>query len=67
MDGTVNLSVLWPLWVAINVAFQAVLGVVFLYIGAAVLTWSGGLNRRRREPRRNARRDGMVADTGNRG
>ena len=26
-----------------NVAFQAVLGVVFLYIGAAVLKWSGGL------------------------
>jgi len=43
MDSTANLSVLWPLWVAFNVAFQAVIGVVFLYIGAVVLTWSGGL------------------------
>jgi hypothetical protein len=43
MESTANLSVLWPLWVAFNVAFQAVLGVVFLYIGAVVLTWSGGL------------------------
>jgi hypothetical protein len=43
MDSTANLSVLWPLWVAFNVAFQAVLGVVFLYIGAVILTWSGGL------------------------
>jgi hypothetical protein len=43
MDSTANLSVLWPLWVAFNVAFQAVLGVVLLYIGAVILTWSGGL------------------------
>ena len=43
MDSTANLSVLWPIWVAFNVAFQAVIGVVFLYIGAVVLTWSGGL------------------------
>ena len=43
MGGTANLSVLWPMWVAVNVAFQAVLGVVFLYIGAVILKWSGGL------------------------
>jgi hypothetical protein len=43
MSSTANLSVLWPLWVAVNVALQAVLGVVFLYIGAVILTWSGGL------------------------
>ena len=43
MNGTGNLSVLWPLWVAFSVAFQAALGIVGLYIGAAILKWSGGL------------------------
>jgi len=38
-----NLSVLWPLWVAVNVAVQAAVGVLGLYIGAAILKWSGGL------------------------
>jgi hypothetical protein len=38
-----NLSVLWPLWVAVNVAFQAALGVLGLYIGGVILRWSGGL------------------------
>ncbi len=38
-----NLSVLWPLWVAVNVAVQAAIGVVGLYIGAAILKWSGSL------------------------
>jgi hypothetical protein len=43
MSDSSNLSVLWPLWVAVNVTVQAVAGVLFLYIGAAILTWSGGL------------------------
>jgi Yip1 domain len=43
MSDSSNLSVLWPLWVAADVTAQAVVGVVFLYIGAAILTWSGGL------------------------
>jgi Yip1 domain len=38
-----NLSVLWPLWVAVIVAAEAAIGVVGLYLGAAVLRWSGGL------------------------
>ena len=43
MSDSSNLSVLWPLGVAVDVTAQAVVGVVFLYIGAAILTWSGGL------------------------
>jgi hypothetical protein len=43
MNGTANPSMLWPLWVAFNVVIQAALGVLFLYIGAAILRWSGGL------------------------
>ena len=43
MSSTANLSVLWPLWVALSVAIQAVLGVVGLFIGGAILKWSGGL------------------------
>jgi len=43
MNGTANPSVLWPLWVAFNVAFQAGLGIIFLYINGAILKWSGGL------------------------
>jgi hypothetical protein len=43
MSSTSNLSVLWPVWVAFSVAFQAALGVVGLYIGGAILKWSGGL------------------------
>ena len=38
-----NLSVLWPLWVAVIVAFWAALGVLSLYIGSVVLKWSGSL------------------------
>ena len=38
-----NLSVLWPLWVAVIVAFSAALGVLSLYIGGVVLKWSGSL------------------------
>jgi hypothetical protein len=43
MSDSSNLSVLWPLGVAVDVTAQAVVGVLFLYIGAAILTWSGGL------------------------
>jgi len=34
---------LWPLWVAVIVAFWAALGVLSLYIGSVVLKWSGSL------------------------
>jgi hypothetical protein len=43
MQNNANLSVLWPLWVAFIVAIQAALGVVFLFILAAVFKWSGSL------------------------
>jgi hypothetical protein len=43
MNGTANQSVLWPLFVAFNVAFQAGLGIVFLYISGVVFRWSGAL------------------------
>ncbi len=43
ISGTGHLSILWPLWVAFSVAFQAGLGVLGLFIGAAILKWSGGL------------------------
>jgi hypothetical protein len=43
ITNTGNLSVLWPLWVAVTVAIHAALGVVGLYIGAVILRWSGGL------------------------
>jgi len=43
LNGTANQSVLWPLFVAFNVAFQAGLGILFLYISGAVFRWSGGL------------------------
>lgn len=43
LSNNANLSVLWPLWVAVTVAVEAAIGVVGLYLGAAVLRWSGGL------------------------
>jgi hypothetical protein len=43
MQNNANLSVLWPLWVAFIVAIQAALGVVFLFVLAAVFKWSGSL------------------------
>jgi hypothetical protein len=43
LSGNANLSVLWPIWVALNVVFQAALGVLFLYIFGAIFRWSGGL------------------------
>ena len=43
MSGSANQSVLWPLFVAFNVAFQAGLGILFLYISSAVFKWSGAL------------------------
>jgi Yip1 domain len=43
MGNTANLSALWPIWVAVVVAIEAAIGVVSLYLGAAVLRWSGGL------------------------
>lgn len=43
MNGTANQSVLWPLFVALNVAFQAGLGILFLYISGVVFRWSGAL------------------------
>ncbi|MFZ0245893.1 YIP1 family protein [Candidatus Binatus sp.] len=43
LGNNANLSVLWPLSVAGSVAIQAGLGVIGLFIGAAILKWSGGL------------------------
>jgi hypothetical protein len=43
IGGTAHPSVLWPLWVAFNVAIQAALGIVFLYIFGALFKWSGSL------------------------
>ena len=43
LGNNANLSVLWPLWVVVSVAFQAALGVLFLYIFGAVFRWSGSL------------------------
>ncbi|HLX05951.1 MAG TPA: YIP1 family protein [Candidatus Binatus sp.] len=43
IDNNANLSVLWPLEVALAVAFGAVIGIVSLYISGAILRWSGGL------------------------
>jgi hypothetical protein len=43
MNGTANQSVLWPLFVALNVAVQAGLGILFLYISSVVFKWSGSL------------------------
>ncbi len=43
MNNSAGLSVLWPLWVVVIVAVEAAIGVVSLFIGAAVLRWSGGL------------------------
>ena len=43
LGNNANLSVLWPIWVALSVAFAAVLGVVSLYISGVILKWSGGL------------------------
>jgi hypothetical protein len=42
-NNNANLSALWPVWVAVGVAIQAALGVLFLYIFAAVFQWSGAL------------------------
>ena len=43
INGTAHPSVLWPLWVAFNVAIQAALGILFLYIFGALFRWSGSL------------------------
>ncbi len=43
MNGAANQSFLWPLFVALNVAFQAILGILFLYILGVVFRWSGAL------------------------
>lgn len=43
MSDTGGQSVLWPLFVAFNVAFQAGLGVLFLYISGALFKWSGSI------------------------
>lgn len=43
MNGTASQSVLWPMFVAVGVAFQAGLGILGLYISGAVIRWSGGL------------------------
>ena len=43
MNGSANQSVLWPLFVAFNVAIQAGLGILFLYISSVVFKWSGSL------------------------
>src|SRR6266404_6993065 len=43
INGTAHPSVLWPFWVAFNVAVQAAFGILFLYIFGAVFRWSGSL------------------------
>lgn len=43
LQDNANLSVLWPLWVALAVASQAILGVIILYLNAALFKWSGAL------------------------
>ena len=43
LGNNANLSVLWPLWVVVSVAIQAVLGVLFLYIFGVIFKWSGSL------------------------
>lgn len=43
LNGTASQSVLWPLWVAFNVALRAGFGIVGLYISGAILRWSGDL------------------------
>jgi Yip1 domain len=43
LNTNANLSVLWPLWVAVSVAFRGALGVLFLFIFGAVFKWSGSL------------------------
>lgn len=43
LGNNANLSVLWPLWVAVSVAIWSALSVVFLFISAAILRWTGSL------------------------
>lgn len=43
LTNNANLSVLWPLWVAVSVAIQAALGVIVLFIFGAVFKWSGAM------------------------
>jgi len=43
LANNANLSVLWPLWVVVDVAIQAALGVVLLFALGAVFRWSGSL------------------------
>jgi len=43
LGNAANLSVLWPVWVAVSVAIQAALGVLMLFVMGAVFKWSGSL------------------------
>jgi hypothetical protein len=43
LGNNANLSVLWPIWVAVIVAVEAALGVLSLFILGAVFKWSGSL------------------------
>jgi len=43
LNSTAGMSVLWPIWVAVLVAVEAALGVLFLFISGAILRWSGSL------------------------
>lgn len=43
LSNNSNLSALWPLWVACLVAFQAVIGIVVLYLMGALYRWTGAL------------------------
>ncbi len=43
LASNANLSVLWPLWVVVDVAIQAALGVVLLFALGGVFRWSGSL------------------------
>lgn len=43
LSNNANLSVLWPLWVAVSVVLEAALGVVLLFLFGALFKWSGAL------------------------
>ena len=43
LDNNANLSVLWPLWVALIVALSAAVGVLSVFILGALFKWSGSL------------------------
>src|ERR1019366_2828075 len=43
LGNNANLSVLWPLWVVVNVAVRGAVGILMLFVMGAVFKWSGSL------------------------